>query len=194
MLTTLQFAQIKKECQKLKCTTNRTFLSLFIFTLNICTIQQAYDGITHARGWASWNWWWRKVDDDDGDGFPSLEPQTDSRSALPRGFRAWRRLRIIKRDDFFSLIFFSLLIFLFSGIDIIAFVSLSNLSFRILFNFEPVILLFKFLIASETDLYIFDGLNFLFNSFSISFNSLVFLMRKFLAFFNVCFLWIFVIK
>ena len=24
---------------------------------------------------------------------------------LPRGFRAWRRLRIIKRDDFFSLIF-----------------------------------------------------------------------------------------
>ena len=46
------------------------------------------------------------VDDDDGDGFPSLEPRTDSRSALPRGFRAWRRLRIVKRDDFFSLIFF----------------------------------------------------------------------------------------
>ena len=47
------------------------------------------------------------VDDDDGDGFPSPEPQTDSRSALPRGFRAWRRLRIVKRDDFFSLCFFS---------------------------------------------------------------------------------------
>ena len=46
------------------------------------------------------------VDDDDGDGFPSLEPRTDSRSALPRGFRAWRRLRIVKRDDFFSLVFF----------------------------------------------------------------------------------------
>ena len=46
------------------------------------------------------------VDDDDGDGFPSPEPRTDSRSALPRGFRAWRRLRIVKRDDFFSLIFF----------------------------------------------------------------------------------------
>ena len=45
------------------------------------------------------------VDDDDGDGFPSPEPRTDSRSALPRGFRAWRRLRIVKRDDFFSLIF-----------------------------------------------------------------------------------------
>ena len=46
------------------------------------------------------------VDDDDGNGFPSAEPRTDSRSALPREFRAWRRLRIVKRDDFFSLIFF----------------------------------------------------------------------------------------
>ena len=45
------------------------------------------------------------VDDDDGDGFPSLEPRTDSRSALPREFRAWRRLRIIKRDESFSLVF-----------------------------------------------------------------------------------------
>ena len=71
------------------------------------TVQQAYDGITHARQWASWNWWWRMVDDDDGDGFPSPEPRTDSRSALPREFRAWRRLRIVKRDESFSLIFFS---------------------------------------------------------------------------------------
>ena len=71
------------------------------------TVQQAYDGITHARRWASWNWWWRMVDDDDGDGFPSQEPRTDSRSALPRGFRAWRRLRIVKCDESFSLIFFS---------------------------------------------------------------------------------------
>ena len=46
------------------------------------------------------------VDDDDGDGFPSPEPRTDSRSALPRGFRAWRRLRIVKRDESFFLIFF----------------------------------------------------------------------------------------
>ena len=68
-------------------------------------VQQAYDGITHARRWASWNWWWRMVDDDDGDGFPSPEPRTDSRSALPREFRAWRRLRIVKRDESFSLIF-----------------------------------------------------------------------------------------
>ena len=44
-------------------------------------------------------------DDGDGDGFPSPEPRTDSRSALPRGFRAWRQLRIIKRDESFSLIF-----------------------------------------------------------------------------------------
>ena len=46
------------------------------------------------------------VGDDDGDGFPSPEPRTDSRSALPRGFRAWRRLRIVKRDEIFSPIFF----------------------------------------------------------------------------------------
>ena len=45
------------------------------------------------------------VDDDGGDGFPSPEPQTDSRSALPREIRAWRRLRVIKRGETFSLIF-----------------------------------------------------------------------------------------
>ena len=71
------------------------------------TVQQAYDGITHARRWASWNWWWRMVDDDDGDESPSPEPRTDSRSALLREIRAWRRLRIVKRDETFSLIFFS---------------------------------------------------------------------------------------
>ena len=47
------------------------------------------------------------VDDDDGDESPSTEPRTDSRSALLRGFRAWRRLRIVKRNDFFFLIFLS---------------------------------------------------------------------------------------
>ena len=71
------------------------------------TVQQAYDGITQARQWASWNWWWRMVDDDDGDESPSPEPRTDSRSALPREIRAWRRLRVVKRDKTFSLIFFS---------------------------------------------------------------------------------------
>ena len=70
------------------------------------TVQQAYDGITHARRWASWNWWWSKVDDDDGDGFPSPEPRTDSRSALPREIRAWWWLCIVKCDESFSLIFF----------------------------------------------------------------------------------------
>ena len=44
-------------------------------------------------------------DDDDGDRFPCQEPRTDSRSALPRGFRAWRRLRIVKHDESFSLVF-----------------------------------------------------------------------------------------
>ena len=46
------------------------------------------------------------VDDDDGDRFPSLEPRTDSRSALPMKIRAWWRLCIVKRDESFSLIFF----------------------------------------------------------------------------------------
>jgi len=55
----------------------------------------------------SWNWWWRMVDDDDGDDFPSPEPRTDSRFALPMKNRRWRRLDIVKRDESFSLIFFS---------------------------------------------------------------------------------------
>ena len=46
------------------------------------------------------------VDDEDNDESPSPEPRTDSRLSLPRGFRAWRRLRIVKRDESFSLIFF----------------------------------------------------------------------------------------
>ena len=46
------------------------------------------------------------VDDDDGDESPSPEPRTVSRSALPREIRAWRRLRVVNRDETFSLIFF----------------------------------------------------------------------------------------
>ena len=46
------------------------------------------------------------IDDNDGDEFPSPEPRTDSRSALPGKIRAWRQLRIVKRDEPFSLIFF----------------------------------------------------------------------------------------
>ena len=48
------------------------------------------------------------VDDDDGDESPSSEPRTDSRSVLQSEIRAWRRLRIVKRDETFSLIFFLL--------------------------------------------------------------------------------------
>ena len=47
------------------------------------------------------------VDDDDGDESLSLEPETDSISALPREIRAWQRLRVVKHDETFSLIFFS---------------------------------------------------------------------------------------
>ena len=46
------------------------------------------------------------VDDDDNDESPSPEPRADSRSALPREIRAWQRLRIVKRDESFSLDFF----------------------------------------------------------------------------------------
>ena len=46
------------------------------------------------------------VDDDDGEGFPSPEPRTDSRSAFPREIRDWQRLCIIKGNESFSLIFF----------------------------------------------------------------------------------------
>ena len=45
------------------------------------------------------------VDDGDDDKSPSPEPRTDSRSALPREIRAWRRLRIVKRNETFSLFF-----------------------------------------------------------------------------------------
>ena len=41
----------------------------------------------------------------DDDGFPSSEPRTDSRSALPREISAWRRLRVVKRVETFSLFF-----------------------------------------------------------------------------------------
>ena len=46
------------------------------------------------------------VDDDDNDKSPYPEPRTDSRSALPREIRAWRRLRIVKRDETFLSDFF----------------------------------------------------------------------------------------
>ena len=45
------------------------------------------------------------VDDDGGNESPSPEPCTDSRSALSREIRAWQWLRIVKRDETFSLIF-----------------------------------------------------------------------------------------
>ena len=58
------------------------------------------------------------VDDDDDDESPSPEPRTDSRSALPREIRAWRRLPIVKRDETFSLIFFSLKANIWSGVGV----------------------------------------------------------------------------
>ena len=73
--------------------------------IQLLTDQRAYEGITHSRWGASWNWRWRRVGDDEEGRSPSPEPQTDSRSALPRKNRAWRRLRLVDRDNSFSLIF-----------------------------------------------------------------------------------------
>ena len=73
--------------------------------IQLLTDQRAYEGITHSRRGASWNWRWRKVGDDEERRSPSPEPQTDSRSALSRKNMAWLRLRLVDRDNSFSLIF-----------------------------------------------------------------------------------------
>src|SRR3990170_4460293 len=73
--------------------------------IQLLTDQRAYEGITHSRWGASWNWRWRRVGDDEDRRSPSPEPQTDSRSGLPMKNRRWRRLRLVKRDNSFSLIF-----------------------------------------------------------------------------------------
>ena len=74
--------------------------------IQLLTDQRAYEGITHSRWGASWNWRWRWVGDDEERRSPSPEPQTDSRFALLRKNRAWRRLHLVDHDNSFSLIFF----------------------------------------------------------------------------------------
>ena len=69
--------------------------------------QRAYEGITHSRWGASWYWRWRRVGDDEDRRSPSPEPQTDARSGLPMKNKRRRRLRLVKRDNSFSLICFS---------------------------------------------------------------------------------------
>ena len=73
--------------------------------IQLLTDQRAYEGITHSRWGASWNWRWICVGDDVDRRSPSPEPQTDSRSALPTKNRSWQWLHIVKRDESFSLIF-----------------------------------------------------------------------------------------
>jgi hypothetical protein len=74
--------------------------------IQLLTDQRAYEGITHSRWGTSWNWRWRRVGDDEDRRSPSPEPQTDSRSGLLVKNRRWRRLRLVKRDNSFSLVFF----------------------------------------------------------------------------------------
>ena len=67
--------------------------------------QRAYEGITHSRWGASWNWRCRRVSDDEERRPPSPEPRTDSRSGLSMKNRRRRQIRLVKRDNSFSLIF-----------------------------------------------------------------------------------------
>ena len=83
--------------------------------IQLLTDQWAYKGITHSRWGASWNWRWRRVGDDEERRSPFPEPQTDSRSALPRKNRAWRWLCLVDRDNSFSLIFLETCDFIVSG-------------------------------------------------------------------------------
>ena len=73
--------------------------------IQLLTDQWAYEGITHSQWGASWNWRWRRVGDGEERRHPSPEPQTDSRSGLPVKNRRWRWLRLVERDNSFSLIF-----------------------------------------------------------------------------------------
>ena len=73
--------------------------------IQLLTDQRAYEGITHSRWGAPCNWRWRRVGDDEDQRPPSPEPQTDSRSGLPMKNRRRQRLRVVKRDNSFSLIF-----------------------------------------------------------------------------------------
>ena len=75
--------------------------------IQLLTDQRAYEGITHSRWGAPWNWRWRRVGDDEEWRSPSPEPQTDSRSGIPMKNRRWRRLRLVDRNNSFSLIFLS---------------------------------------------------------------------------------------
>ena len=59
-----------------------------------------YGGEHHEIGDGGWLMMTTAMDS------PSPEPRTDSRSALPREIRAWRRLCLVKHDETFSLIFF----------------------------------------------------------------------------------------
>ena len=86
--------------------------------IQLLTDQRAYEGIPHSRRGASWNWRWRRVCDDEERRPPSPEPQTVSRSALPRKNRAWRRLRLVDRVNSFILIFFlEICDFIISGLE-----------------------------------------------------------------------------
>ena len=49
--------------------------------IQLLTDQRAYEGITHSRWGASWNWRWRKVGDD--------EDRRSPLSGAPNGLQIW---------------------------------------------------------------------------------------------------------
>ena len=65
--------------------------------IQLLTDQRAYEGITHSRAGASWNWRCKRFGDDEDKKSPSPEPKTDSRSGLPMKNMRWRRIRIAKQ-------------------------------------------------------------------------------------------------
>ena len=73
--------------------------------IQLLTDQRAYEGITHSRWGASWNWRWRRVGDDEDRRSSSPEPQTDSRSSLPMKNRRQQWLCLVEHNNSFSMIF-----------------------------------------------------------------------------------------
>ncbi|KAI4982615.1 hypothetical protein ZWY2020_023107, partial [Hordeum vulgare] len=67
----------------------RTALSDGSFPTNLDRVLQRCEDTNLVLNWEKG----KKVDDDDGDDFPSPEPKTDSRSALQMKNRWWRRIR-----------------------------------------------------------------------------------------------------
>ena len=74
--------------------------------IQLLTDQRSYEGITHSRWGASWNWWWRRVGDDEERRSPLRSPKwtpdlpSQGRKGLGCGSVSW--IAIILSPLFFS--------------------------------------------------------------------------------------------